>query len=193
MATFVASRSRPLNIVQARDMLCRQLHLSWSLAMPRRFRSVLRASLAFAFLAGGIADAATVDDLAWLSGCWAIDGADAGSIEAWLSPAGGTLLGVSRTVKGGKTVAYEFVQIRALDDGVLAYIAKPSNQAEATFPLARMGKQEVVFENKAHDFPQRIIYRLAEPGVLQARIEGTRGGKERAIDYPMKKIACAGS
>jgi hypothetical protein len=141
-------------------------------------------------LCAATTQAATVEELAWLSGCWAHDGAEAGSMELWSSPAGGTLLGVARTVKGGKTVAFEFTQITTLADGRLAYIAKPSNQPEATFPLVRLGDKEVVFENAAHDFPQRIIYRLLAPGVLHARIEGSRSGKERAIDYPMKKASC---
>ena len=151
--------------------------------------SMLRYILLF-FVAATAAQAATVEDLAWLSGCWSQEGAEAGSVEMWSSPAGGPLLGGARPVKGGKTVALELTQIRALEDGKLAYIAKPSNQAEATFPLLRLGEKEVAFENKAHDFPQRIIYRLAAPGVLHARIEGSSSGKERGIDYPMKKIAC---
>jgi hypothetical protein len=177
---------------------------SWGFVMQRRFRSVLQSIAVLACCAASVdvtsvgatsgdvtrADAASVDDLAWLSGCWRIEGAEAGSIESWLSPAGATLFGVSRTVKGGKTVAHEFMQIRALDDGTLAYIAKPSNQAEATFPLARIGKDEVMFENKTHDFPQRIHYRLTGPDALMARIEGTRAGTERSIEYPMKKIDC---
>jgi hypothetical protein len=137
-----------------------------------------------------VANADDIARLSWLSGCWQQDGAENGSIESWLAPAGGTMLGVSRTVKAGKTVAHEFMQIHALADGRLAFTAKPSNQAEATFPILRIGEQEIVFENKAHDFPQRIIYRLAAPGKLSARIEGTRDGKERGIDYPMKKTPC---
>ena len=54
----------------------------------------------------------TVDKLAWLAGCWNVDGAEPGSGEHWSTAAGGTLLGTSRTVKGGKTTAFEFVQIR---------------------------------------------------------------------------------
>jgi hypothetical protein len=138
------------------------------------------------------ARAEDIAQLAWLSGCWQQEGAENGSIEAWLAPAGGTMLGMSRTVKAGKTVAHEFIRIHALADGKLAFTAKPSNQAEATFPVLRIGKQEIVFENKAHDFPQRIIYRLASPGKLSARIEGTRDGKERGIDYPMTKVVCGG-
>jgi Domain of unknown function (DUF6265) len=136
------------------------------------------------------AHAEDVAQLSWLSGCWQEDGAESGSIEIWLAPAGGTMLGVSRTVKAGKTVAYEFMRIDARSDGKLAFTAKPSSQAEATFPVLRIGKQEIVFENKAHDFPQRIIYRAATPTNLAARIEGTRNGKERGIDYSMTKVAC---
>ena len=137
-----------------------------------------------------VAHADDVAQLSWLSGCWQEDGAESGSIEIWLAPAGGTMLGVSRTVKAGKTVAYEFMRIGALADGKLAFTAKPSSQAEATFQVLRVGKQEIVFENKEHDFPQRIVYRSAAPGKLSARIEGTRDGKERGIDYPMTKVTC---
>jgi hypothetical protein len=137
-------------------------------------------------------NAQSVDELSWLSGCWAIENAEAGTIESWLAPAGGMLLGVSRTVKSGKTVAYEFMQIRALENGTLAFTAKPSNQSEATFTLLRAASREVIFENKTHDFPQRVSYRLIRPDALVARIEGTRNGKERAIDYPMRRTVCAG-
>ena len=136
------------------------------------------------------AHAVDIKDVAWLSGCWQQEAAEAGSIESWLAPAGGTMLGVSRTVKAGKTIAFEFMQIRALDDGRLAYIAKPSNQTEATFPLLRAAKSEIEFENPAHDFPQRVMYRLTAPDRITARIEGTRDGKVRGIDYPMKRVAC---
>lgn len=133
----------------------------------------------------------TLGDLAWLSGCWAREDAEPGSEEHWTSPAGGVMLGMSRTLRGGKVIEYEFMEIRELSAGRLAYVAHPSRQAEATFPLLRSVAGEVVFENPAHDFPQRIIYRLpADPGRLIARIEGEQGGKSRGIDYPMRRMAC---
>ena len=64
-----------------------------------------------------VAPPETVDKLAWLAGCWNVDGAEPGSGEQWSTAAGGTLLGTSRTVKGGKTTAFEFVQIRLTDPG----------------------------------------------------------------------------
>jgi hypothetical protein len=160
--------------------------------METKFRAMrINAVLAMSIMTSAI-NAQSIDGLSWLSGCWALENAEAGTIESWLAPAGGMLLGVSRTVKSGKTVAYEFMQIHALANGTLAFTAKPSNQSEATFTLLRAGQREVVFENKTHDFPQRVGYRLVGPDALMARIEGTRNGKERAIDYPMRRTACAG-
>ena len=143
----------------------------------------------YAGLIGGAANANGIEELSWLAGCWSHNNAEAGSVEMWTAPAGGTLLGLSRTVKNAKTVAHEFMQIR-LDAGFV-FIARPSNQSEASFRAIRASTSEVVFENLEHDFPQRVMYRLTAPGLMMARIEGTRDGKVRGIDYPMTKIACA--
>jgi hypothetical protein len=188
----VATCRRLLNNVQARFMLASGLAYRENLMQTTTRAMLIGLLLMMLSVSFADADAQGLDELSWLSGCWAIENSEPGSTESWLAPAGGTMLGVSRTVKGGKTVAYEFMQIHALDNGTLAFTAKPSNQAEATFTLLRSGKHEITFENKAHDFPQRVSYRLVAAGTLMARIEGTRNGKERAIDYPMKKIACAG-
>ena len=134
--------------------------------------------------------AVSISDLHWLAGCWASVGGEAGSGEQWMPPAGESLLGVSRTVKKGKTVAYEFLQIREVEPGKIAYIAQPSGQPEATFPLKSAGEREVVFENPEHDFPQRVIYRLEADGVLRAGIEGLSKGQARTVDFPMKKVDC---
>ena len=134
--------------------------------------------------------AASIADLDWLAGCWSSVGGEAGSGEQWMPPAGGTLLGVSRTVKNGRTVAHEFMQIREVEPGKIAFIAHPSGQSEASFPLARAGEREVVFENPAHDFPQRVLYKLDGEGVLRASIEGLSKGQPKTIEFPMKKVDC---
>lgn len=138
----------------------------------------------------GAAAAQGLEQLAWLAGCWAADGGEPGSGEHWMAPAGGTMLGMSRTVRRGRTVEHEFVQIRAGADGVLVYIAQPSNQRETSFTLKSQTAHEVVFENPAHDFPQRVIYRLLPEGRLAARIEGLRQGSLRGVDFPMRRAAC---
>lgn len=131
---------------------------------------------------------ATTADLAFMTGCWKLEGDGRTVEEHWLAPAGGSLMGVSRTVAGGKTVEYEFLQIRDLPDG-LTYVAKPSGQAEVSFTIISQTADEVVFENPTHDFPQRIRYRRGVD-TLYARIEGTSNGKTRGIDYPYARVSC---
>lgn len=129
--------------------------------------------------------------LGWLQGCWvpASGSAEAGTVETWTGAAGGTMFGMSRTVKGGRTHEFEFVQIREVEPGKLAYIAQPSGRPPTTFPLLRSADGEYVFENAAHDFPQRVIYKRDGAG-LTARIEGSMKGKLKGIDFPMKRASC---
>lgn len=144
-------------------------------------------------LAGGCgaaaAQTATTADLAFMAGCWRLSANGRTIDEHWLTPAGGSLMGVSRTVANGKTVEFEFLQIRDLPEG-LTYIAKPSGQAEAKFTIASRTADEIVFENPTHDFPQRIRYKKVGADQLRARIEGTMNGKARGIDFPYARVAC---
>ncbi len=133
---------------------------------------------------------ASVEDLAWLAGCWASIGGEAGSGEQWTVPAGKTMLGVSRTVRHSETVEYEFLQIRETAAGEIEYVARPSGQTGAAFLLVRLSEREVVFENPDHDFPQRIIYRLIAEGNLEASIEGEVNGETRTVDFPLRRVDC---
>jgi hypothetical protein len=146
------------------------------------------ASCALSNLAS--AQASPLDSLTWLAGCWQAEQAEAGTVEHWLPLAGNTMLGVARTVKKGKTVAHEFMQIRLNADDKLVFIALPSGQSETSFTLANKNDHSVVFENPSHDFPQRVSYQLIAPNKLLARIEGSSKGKLKAIDFPMQKVAC---
>ena len=130
--------------------------------------------------------AAQIDSLQWLSGCWTMTSSSGVVEEHWMRPSGGTMLGMSRTVRGGKTTEFEYLQIRE-DSGRLVYDARPSGQAPAVFPLLKLSGTEVVFEDLAHDFPQRVIYRRGADGSVSARIEGTRNGQLRGIDFPYKR------
>lgn len=105
------------------------------------------------------------------------------------APAGTSILGIGRTVKDGKTVDYEFMRVEQRADGIY-YVAKPKeNNEESPFKLTRSTKNEVIFENKEHDFPQRVIYKLQGTKMI-GRIEGNNNGKFMGIDFPMNKVKC---
>lgn len=101
------------------------------------------------------------------------------------------MLGLSRTVKGDKTVNFEFMQLRVGQDGRLIFVALPSGQKETVFTAVSQTSDGVTFENIHHDFPQRVIYTQQQSDRLIARIEGTRSGTIRSVEFPMRRTACA--
>src|SRR5262245_17364773 len=87
----------------------------------------------------------TANDVAWIAGCWEFTSTTGRHVaEHWMPVEGGTMIGVSRTVVGGKTTEWEFLMIRSGAKG-LDYVAKPSGQAEAVFTAATASATEVVF------------------------------------------------
>lgn len=146
-----------------------------------------------ALLLSGIATAdSDIAQLHWLSGCWAADGQEQGSIEYWTAPKGDSMLGVSRSVRGGSTVFIEYMRIVVEDSNDIVFVASPDGQPTASFALVYLDDSKVVFENLQHDFPQRVIYRLEQPNHLVGRIEGTEDGESRSADFPMTKVSCDG-
>jgi Domain of unknown function (DUF6265) len=152
----------------------------------------MRARFGFFLLATAVTSGSShaqssprVEDASWLAGCWSMRHADGSTQEHWLPPAGGAMLGLSRTIRGGKMTEHEYLAIREVD-GKLTYVAIPSGQREAAFPLLRVSPNELVFENPSHDFPQRVIYRKLPDG-MAARIEGVVGGKSRSRDFPFER------
>jgi hypothetical protein len=155
-------------------------------------RKSITAAVAFALTASNVANAQ--DDplaaVAWLAGCWAAEGREAGSVEHWLAPAGGTMLGMSRTVRSGRTVQFEFMQFRIGGNGKLEFVALPSGQKETSFVLVSRSEGLASFEAPAHDFPQKVTYQALPGGRMIGRIEGTVSGRSRIIEFPHKRVPC---
>jgi len=132
--------------------------------------------------------AATIGQVAWLQGCWQLTSGDRVIDEQWMAPRGGVMLGMGRTVRGGKLVEYESVVISERD-GALAYEAHPSGQPPAVFTAKAASGTEVEFENLDHDYPQRVGYRR-EGDALVGWIDGMAVGKSRKVEFPYRRIAC---
>lgn len=132
-----------------------------------------------------------VQRLAWLQGCWAIDTPERTVEEQWMAPRAGSLLGMSRTVRGGKLTAYEAVILRERD-GRFEYEVSPSGQPTTVFASTEVGNASIVFENPKHDFPQRIGYTRRGTS-LDAWIEGPIKGQTRRIEYAYQRVPCGGT
>ncbi len=122
------------------------------------------------------APSSDLEGVRFLEGNWRGESGKATIEERWTDAAGGTMLGVSRTIVSGKTVAFEFLRIEAREDGVF-YVAQPNGRPPTDFKLTRTSAGEAVFENPRHDHPKTIRYRL-DDGALVAEVEGDEGKQE---------------
>jgi hypothetical protein len=131
----------------------------------------------------------SLEQLKWLAGCWEMRRDDRITEEQWMSPRGGVMIGMSRTVRGDSLIELEQVRIESRGDD-LYYVASPLRQAMAEFKGAVTADGGVSFENPQHDFPTKISYRRQGADSLMASIEGQRGGRTRIIEYPYRRAVC---
>ena len=111
----------------------------------------------------------TLTQLAWLAGTWTGGGGPVSFEERWTPAAGGAMLAVSRTMKGDRMVAFEYLRIVERDGG-LVYIAQPNGRPPTEFVLTAITADSATFENPMHDFPKMIRYTKRADGSLEARV-----------------------
>ncbi len=130
----------------------------------------------------------TLNQLAWLAGHW--QGGSGGRVteELWLPPAGGLMLGLNRDVGPDGKAFFEYLRIEQTAEGVF-YRASPRGGAATSFKLAEQTAVKAVFENMAHDFPQRITYHLTAPDTLTVTIEGDVNGKTESRGWSWTRLS----
>jgi hypothetical protein len=134
-----------------------------------------------------------IDRAAWLSGCWEMRVGDRSTMEMWMPPAGGTMMGASRTTRGGVVREYEQLRLHTSGD-TLIYSALPSGQKLADFKSTTISATSLVFENPTHDFPKKVVYRRVGADSVVARVEGPGpNNTTRGFDFPMKRASCTAS
>ena len=115
-------------------------------------------------------------DLAWMAGRWTGEEEGVKMEEYWTEPGGGVMVGLHRDVFPDGKVFFEFLILEARENGMV-YLAQPKGNPPTEFRLTEHGPDRAVFENPAHDFPQRITYRL-DGRRLCAEISGLSKGVE---------------
>ncbi len=157
--------------------------------------AVRAAAVAVAVLAASADRAPTapgrLEPLRFLTGCWrGPSGNDQVVEEHYTSPSANLMLGMARYTRAGVATSYEFYTITAKDSG-LVFTPRLEGQAPVAFPLARLGKESVTWENPTHDFPTRIAYRRVPGDSLVARIEGPGpDGRTASEEWRMARARC---
>ena len=92
------------------------------------------------------------------------------------------MLGLSRTGRGDRTGEFEFLRLEAGEDGVPVYWASPGGGAPVGFRLVEASAQSATFENRGHDYPQRIVYRR-DGIILTATISAADGSNANSWTF----------
>ncbi len=134
---------------------------------------------------------ATIRQMGYLTGDWTETKDGVTTEEHWVGPVGGVMAGmtITHSSKPGAATRIEFMRI-VLKDDTLVFIAQPDGHPPTEFRLTEGDNGIATFENLENDFPQRITYEITGDNmdVLNARIEGTIDGQQKAIDWSYEKI-----
>ena len=148
---------------------------------------MLRLLLAMIFLIAPAAHAQPrAASLDWLAGTWTQVKGEERVTETWIGPGNGLLVAANLTTRGTQRRTFEFLRIADTPEG-FSYYASPGGRPAVEFKVKEQGDRRVVFENAAHDFPQRILY-WRDGDKLVARIEGAIGGKEKSEEWRFARV-----
>ena len=118
--------------------------------------------------AEGCAEGPALD---WLEGHWRADAEGTVFLENWSNENGQWTGDAESTSADGSERYMQETMTLEVRDGVWFYVVKvDSNEAPVAFALTTCEDNVLVFENKAHDFPQRIEYRPSSQDAFVANI-----------------------
>ncbi len=115
-------------------------------------------------------------------GKWKMDIENAEVYEEWELLSENELVGKSYNIKDGIKIISENLYLKKFAD-LWAYVAVPENQNMALFSIVEYSSKKFTFENKEHDFPQRIIYEFHKGRKLTAAIEGNVNGEFKRTEF----------
>lgn len=134
-----------------------------------------------------------------LMGAWTDSVSEPGALvhEIWSRTDDGFHAGTGFVMVGQDTVFVELLSLAYDSTGLPSYDVRVPSQNEGgmvRFPLTACNGDSMVFENPAHDFPQRIVYALQENGDWIARVSGQgKEGESRGFSYRFKRAAATPS
>jgi hypothetical protein len=130
-----------------------------------------------------------LEKLNWLVGSWEQKLPEGTLVENWKMENDSTYSGESYFIKEKDTLSFESIELLQKGD-MLYYIPTvkgQNNDKPVTFKMTSDADNSFTFENPAHDYPQKIVYKKAGANDLIATISGKQQGKDSQESYAMKK------
>lgn len=125
-----------------------------------------------------------------LEGLWKMETGRGAIYEEWHKKDENKLTGKSYRINNADTVVMERIELFISGNEIVysPVVTGQNNQQAVPFKLISNTDGRYVFENKEHDFPQRVIYNLVSKDAVHARIEGMRNGQERGSDFKYSRV-----
>lgn len=127
----------------------------------------------------------------FMLGYWETKTAKGKMSENWQATPDGLVGKSYRHDAKGDSTMMESVELKKVGKDILFTVTgmEQDNAGTTSFKLITSPKNRFIFENKAHDFPQRIVYENQGKDKLLAWIEGNVGGKliKSEFNYKRKK------
>jgi hypothetical protein len=120
-------------------------------------------------------------------GKWLMETDRAEIFEEWIVSGETELTGKSFNIEAGDKYVSEILYLKKFGEQ-WAYVAVPEGQSITLFALVEYTPKKFIFENKEHDFPQRIIYEFHKDGKLTAAIEGTVNGENKRKEFSFRLV-----
>jgi hypothetical protein len=140
------------------------------------------AIVAAALWVGGTAPPASAPMPDWMSGDWSVGSEAQWTEEHWSRPRGGTMLGTGMSGHNEAVDEFEYMRIARDGEGRLTFWGSPGGNPPVPFRATTLTTTSVTFENKQHDYPTSISYRL-EGRELVATIAGAHGANPLSWRY----------
>jgi hypothetical protein len=130
-----------------------------------------------------------VHELHWLNGWWQNPSKVGIAFEDWKLNDNGTMTGRSGMVVGKDTIASETLVIEQKDNKIyyIPTVKGQNNDQPIPFEMTSAVADSFVFENKEHDFPNRIVYYKLPNNKLTAVIYGTMNGQPVSERFELSK------
>lgn len=142
------------------------------------------ASLPLSAPAQAMSDAHAMPE--WMAGTWAHKDGDAWADEYWSPLRADIMFGASRSGTGDTLQFWEQMRIQKEEDNAVVLWVVSADQKPVRFVATASGENRILFENAAHDYPQRIEY-WREGRQLKAEISLLDGSKAVQFSFRLMR------
>lgn len=123
----------------------------------------------------------------WLEGKWIGEVEGIYMTEEWTKTDDNKLSGRSYFVDKGDTNFFEKLRLEIIDNQITYVADVAENEKAVYFKLIKEKPNQVIFENKEHDFPNRLTYTFQQPNHLHVKLSGKENGERKEMEIFFEK------